>query len=202
MKKLIFISLLAIVGATQAQVTFKPGFQAGLNISKFNGIDISSKKDFFAGVFGEIRFSKKYALQPEVNYSRQGAKGIYSYSPTYFSPRIIITQNTDISLEYLSIVINNKITLHKNLYLMLGEFNDVIIGDQIKQENSRSISKGQDIDYGVFGGIGYSFQKVFAIEARFKKGFADALDDYTGYKSKITNQLFQFGVSYTFDIKK
>lgn len=200
MKKVIII--LCFLGAIQiyAQVTFKPGIHAGMNISKLSGIDIPSKTDFFAGAFGEIKFSKKYALQPEITYSRQGAKGDYTYRP-FYSPGTVIADNVDISLQYISLSINNKILLYDDLYLLLGEFNDIIVGDEIIIKKSRSISKGQDIDYGLFGGFEYSITKEFAVEVRFKKGLADALDDYTGFESKITNQAFQIGASYTFGKK-
>ena len=193
MKKITSIIAIVFFGITQAQVTFKPGLQAGVNFSKLQGLDVDSKIDFYVGVHGEIAFSKKYALQPEITYSRQGAKGDYSIMSNYTA-----SGKTDISLQYLSISFNNKITLYKNLYLILGEFNDFVIGEDVYEENSKAFSKGYDIDYGFFGGFGYKFPKGLAVEARFKKGFGDAFDDYTGFKSVITNQVFQVGVSYTF----
>ena len=193
-KKIFIVAMLTFFGMTQAQVTFKPGIQAGVNFSKLHGLDVDSKSDFYVGAFGEIGFSKQYAFQPEITYSRQGAKGHYDFAKSGYSA----SGDTDISLQYLSIALNNKITIYKGLYLILGEFNDFLIGNEIYEENSTAYSKGYDIDFGVFGGLGYKFPKGFAIDARFKKGFNDAFDDETGYKSKITNQVFQFGVSYTF----
>lgn len=200
MKKIILV--LCFLGFLQAnaQVTFKPGIHAGMNISKLSGIDIPSKTDFFAGAFGEIKFSKKYALQPEITYSRQGAKGDYTYSPSY-SSGTVIADNVDVSLQYISLSINNKILLFDDLYLLLGEFNDFIVVGKIYENDSSTISKGQDIDYGLFGGFEYSITKEFAVDVRFKKGLADALDDHTGFESKITNQAFQIGASYTFGKK-
>jgi len=197
MKNKISILFLFVFLTSHSQVTFKPGIQTGLNISELSGIDISSKTDFFAGVYGEIKFSKNYALQPEISYSRQGAKGAYTFMPPYYSVPVI-NDNVDISLQYLSFSINNKIFIYKDLYILIGEFNDFIIGNKITQNDYKSLSKGYDIDYGLFGGLGYTFPKGFGVEVRFKNGFADALDDYSGYKSKISNKVFQIGVTYTF----
>ncbi|RAR71537.1 outer membrane beta-barrel protein [Flavobacterium aciduliphilum] len=198
MRKILFILLYVVPFFSNAQVEFKPSVRVGLNVSKLEGIDIPSKNDIYFGISGGIKLSKTYTLQPELSISKQGAKGYYAYNNNgYF-----VSGNTDISLQYLSFSINNKFQLFKNFNLLLGEFNDIVIGDKIIQENSRSISKGQDIDYGIFGGIGYEFPKGIGFEVRVKKGFGDALDDYTGYKSQITNLVFQFGATYTIKFNK
>lgn len=85
---------------------------------------------------------------------------------------------------------------------MLGEFTDFVVGDNIKQDSSTLISKGQDIDYGVFGGLGYNFPKGFGIEVRAKKGFGDALDyNFSGDTTKMYNVVFSVGATYTFEMK-
>ncbi|MBL7885272.1 MAG: outer membrane beta-barrel protein [Flavobacterium sp.] len=199
---ILFIILFSINNKLCAQVTFNPGIQSGLNVSKITEMDLPSRKDYYFGVYGAIKFSKKYTLQPEITYSRQGAKGIY----TAYHPAIgqYLTNSADISLQYLSISINNKITIYKNLYFNLGEFTDFVVGDDIVQDNgSTSISKGQDIDYGVFGGLGYQISKNFGVEGRVKKGFGDALDFSVNQKNAtMTNVVFQIGATYTINFKK
>jgi hypothetical protein len=82
MKKRLFVFLFCCITFlnSYAQVKFQPGVRAGLNISKLQGIDISSKKDIYFGLYGGINFSNIYTLQPELSYSRQGAQGIYSFN--------------------------------------------------------------------------------------------------------------------------
>ncbi|MEZ0130174.1 hypothetical protein AB9T88_10605 [Flavobacterium sp. LBUM151] len=63
---------------TQAQVTFRPGIQAGINISKITDSGLDSKTDFYIGAFGALKLSKFYTLQPEITYSKQGGKGTAS----------------------------------------------------------------------------------------------------------------------------
>ncbi|WP_346983397.1 outer membrane beta-barrel protein [Chryseobacterium sp. POE27] len=93
MKKIIPLFTLIISGFAFAQVTFNPGIRAGANFSHFTNkaqwysyldfdysnsaeakMDFKTKTDFYIGLFGNIRFAKFYALQPEINYSRQGGK--------------------------------------------------------------------------------------------------------------------------------
>ena len=78
----------------EAQVTFKPGIRAGVNLSHFskgdgytyyydsynpylvnnNDGDFSSKAGFYVGFIGELHLTKYYTLQPEVLYTNQGSK--------------------------------------------------------------------------------------------------------------------------------
>ncbi|MNG17966.1 hypothetical protein D3C84_1019910 [compost metagenome] len=64
-----------------------------------------------------------------------------------------------------------------------------------------------DTDLAFVGGIGYSLPNGLTFEARFKQGFIDIYgydgvdyDDYY-YDQVILNQVFQFGISYTFKVK-
>ena len=198
---ILFAVLFSVNNEMSAQVTFNPGIQAGLNVSKITEIELSTKKDYYIGAYGAIKFSKRYTLQPEITYSRQGAEGNYRvYEPALGQ---YISNSADVSLQYLSISINNKITIYKNLYFTLGEFTDFVVGDKIVQGNdSRSISKGKDIDYGIFGGLGYQISKSFGVEGRVKKGFGDALDlSISGDKKVMTNVVFQVGATYTINFK-
>ena len=86
----LFAILFGCITLSNAQVTFKPGFRAGLNISHFSkgddsyyndgftsNRDFGSRTDFYVGFFGDLKLTKYYSLQPEINYSRQGSK--YDY---------------------------------------------------------------------------------------------------------------------------
>ena len=64
-------------------------------------------------------------------------------------------------------------------------------------------------DFGLTGGLGYSMPNGLTFEARFKQGFVDIFggeysedsDGNVDVDQIYLNQLFQLGISYTFDVK-
>lgn len=201
MKKIIFLFIILISSLSFAQVTFTPGIRGGANFAKFtendgglyNWFEASDEywaneekvktsyiADFYVGVFGNIRISKLYALQPEINYSRQGS--IMKTS----------TQEVKSELSYLSLQAVNKFYFH-NLNLHAGLSIDILISDK----NFDPYKKNTDL--GVLVGLGYDITKNFGIEARFKKGLISQIKTTS---EDQTNLLFQTGIYYTFNTKK
>ncbi len=75
MKNSILTLALIVVSATAfSQVTIKPVVRAGVNFANITNTDLDDKTDFYIGAFAEIKFVRFYALQPELNYTRQGGK--------------------------------------------------------------------------------------------------------------------------------
>ncbi|KUJ62598.1 hypothetical protein AR687_07120 [Flavobacteriaceae bacterium CRH] len=196
-----------VITSIQAQVTFKPGIHAGVNISKITDSDLNAKTDFYIGAFGALKLSKFYTLQPELTYSRQGAKGsvdgyYFIYQENGQAQSIYETRKLDISLDYLSFVTMNKFNLTEDIYLLAGPFFDIMVGDEFKIDKSNNyqiiMSKGEDIDFGIIAGAGYSLPKGISFEVRIKKGTRDAFDDNTGSANVNTNLVYQIGATYTF----
>jgi hypothetical protein len=202
MKKISFLLIVLISSLSFAQVTFTPGIRGGVNFAKFTENDggfynwfeasddywaneekvrTSYITDFYVGAFGNIRFSKLYALQPEINYSRQGT--IMKTS----------TQETKSELSYLSLQAVNKFYF-KNFNLHAGVSIDVLIHDKNFDPYNKT-----NTDLGVLVGLGYDITKNFGIEARFKKGMISQIKTTS---EDHTNLLFQTGVYYTFNTKK
>jgi hypothetical protein len=211
-KKTFLLSIIAILSLTKihAQVTFRPGIQAGVTISKLTNSGLNSKTDFYIGGFGALKLSKFYTLQPELIYSRQGGKGTvdgfyYIRLEDGQSQTVYETRSMDISLQYLSFVTINKFNLTENFYIVAGPFLDFMVGNQFKIDKSNgffaAISKGEDIDFGIIGGVGFSLPKGISFEARIKKGTRDAFDDVTGSGTVNTNLVYQIGATYTFGKK-
>lgn len=211
MKKLILFAFIAILGTINAQVTFKPGMQAGINLAKISNTNLGQKTDFYIGVFGALKLSKFYTLQPELTYSRQGGKGIMEtgfkevYENGYYT-QIPVEGNVDVSLQYISEVTMNKFNINRNIYLLVGPFVDIIVKNKIKAQNTNpgfsNISIDQDIDFGIVGGVGYSLPKGISFEARVKKGINNTiLNNFGHLRNKSTNLVIQIGVTYTFGKK-
>lgn len=198
--KRILIAFLFFLGLTQvnAQVTFKPGLRAGLNLSKITQSDASTRTDFYIAGFGELKLTKYYTLQPEISYSKQGGNdvlveifnnqtGSYDFS------------KEDISVDYISLAIVNKFTFN-------NKFN-IHIGPTIDFQAGQNRFTQSDVDLAFLLGLGFNVTKDLSIEARLKKGIIDIYEtDYFSNNSYDvgdynTNFLFQLGVSYTFDLK-
>jgi len=182
----------------EAQVTFKPGIRAGLNLSHFskgdgynynyyedlyypyntnNDGDFSSKPGFYIGFIGELKLTKYYTLQPEILYSNQGSK--VSRGPG---------RDATLDVSYLSVGIVNKFTFNK-FNINLGPTVDVQVDSNFDTDN--------DLDLAFQIGAGYNFTKNLGLEARVKRGVIPVLD----YSSNHDNVVFSVGLSYVFDLK-
>ncbi|TDE31723.1 PorT family protein [Flavobacterium ranwuense] len=210
-KKGFIIAVFALLGVAQvqAQVTFKPGIQIGLNFSKIQNANLSTKTDFYLGAFGALKLSKFYTLQPELVYSRQGGKGkVDGFYYEQVSPFEINTvyeeRDADISLQYLSFVTINKFNLYMNFYILVGPCFDILVGNDFKIDENKdfnaNVSKGEDIDFGIIGGVGFSLPKGISLEARIKKGTRDVFDDNTGSANVNSNLVYQIGATYIFGL--
>ena len=212
MKKIIIVLfiLIGIAPSSQAQVTLKPGFRAGINFSKFTNYDTDFKTGFYVGGELAIKFNKLYTLQPELVYSRQGGQGQGQY--IYIIDDMLFYSDKEFSytIDYLSLSAISKFNFGTGFHLLVGPSLDFKVNDNF--ENS-SFSNGQPIgfDFSLVGGFGYSLPNGLSFEARFKQGLVDIYgNNYNmnidqnnngNYDEVILNQSFQLGISYTFDLK-
>lgn len=198
MKKIIALFAVLAIGTAKAQVTVKPGFRAGLNLSRLTQTDFDYKTDFYAGGLVAIKLSRFYTLQPEITYTRQGAKG----DITVFNDaaQVYEVKKQNLNIDYLSVGLINKFTFNDKFDVHLGPTMDF-------QTDSNSYTN-TDVDLDFQAGIGYTLPFGLTFEARVKKGLIDVLetDDYKSYQDGFyvdnynTNLVFQFGISYTFRI--
>lgn len=198
MKKVLLVSLLFFaVAAVQAQVTFKPGIRAGVNLSQITNTDLDSKTDFYVGGFAALKLSKFYTLQPEINYSRQGAEGdvrVYDNNTGDYT-----NKNIDVKLQYLSFCALSKFTFNDSFNVHVGPTFDIITNSDRNTYN--------DVDLGVTLGLGYTLPFGLGIEARVKKGIVEAVDTYDYSNNDYyydgntgTNLVFSLGLSYSFEV--
>lgn len=199
MKKIYFILFILITGLSFAQVTFNPGIRVGANISHIsdgpakegwyyndnqgyhygvNTYDVKSKVDFYVGFQANVRFAKFYALQPEIYYTRQGAR---------FESKTPGVASKTVTLSYAGAAVVNK--------FYFDQFN-IHFGPTLEVlTDHKNIEAPTSADLGVLLGAGYDITKNIGAEARIKKGFVH-INDYH------TNVTFQVGVYYTFNLKK
>lgn len=186
----------------QAQVNFKPGLRGGLSLSTISEMHADYRPDFYFGGFGEINLTKKYALQPEITYVKQGSNNV---ERNYFDP---VTQTNqiayqDLRLDYLSLAMINKFTFGQGFQVLFGPSLDVRLSDNLVRRKNYN-------DFAFNLGLGYRMSSGLAFDVRFKKGFLDILDSdyYTNdsnnhylFGDYNTNINFQIGISYSFKTK-
>ncbi|RZJ66835.1 MAG: PorT family protein [Flavobacterium sp.] len=198
MKKLFTLVVCLCAAVAFAQPSFAPGIRGGVNFSKISDTDLGFKPDFYASVFTGVKFTQYYTLQPEFGYSRQGAKGDFEYD----NGSSIQTEDIDISLQYFSIGIINKITFVDRVSILVGPTVDFLV------DNSDNVNIKNDTDVGLTLGVGCRLVDQLGIEFRVKKGFVSTLDDDVFTDSagffevdQTSNLVLQLGLTYTFNIK-
>jgi len=175
---------------------FQFGVKAGVNFSSIStdisNYEPSSTSDFHAGVFAEFKLPK-ISIQPELLYSRQGAK-ISSDAP--FSK---------LNYNYLNVPIIVKYYLIDGLNLQVGpqlgflttaETYTLISGSDNATDVKETL-KSTDLSLAI--GVGIDLPLHFNASVRYNWGISDINDDAAS--DAIRNQVVQISVGYAF-IKK
>lgn len=190
MKNLFLTFALIVASATAfSQTTFKPGIRAGVNFANITNTDLNTKTDFYFGIFTEIKFATFYALQPEINYTRQGGKAKFS-------------GDADIEIQYVSFGVANKFSPFndRGLHFIIGPAINIKTGDN----NNNIYDNFESYDIVFFGGIGYEFPFGLSIEGRYNLGLIDVFGYDLYYDVSIDNVLlnnvFQLGATYKFNL--
>lgn len=209
MKK-VLLTAVAVFGfmTIQAQEV-KFGAKAGLNIATLNG-DVEDAKSLIGahlGGFVEIKINEKFAFQPELLYSMQGAKSEYSESEPGYS----YSSEEKYKLGYLNLPLMAKYFATEKLFIEAGpqigflmsakndyKETETFMGDTETFSGDVDIKDNlKSIDFGLNFGLGYEFtQNVFA-SARYNVGLSD-INDVEGSNVKIQNGVFQFSIGYKF----
>ena len=202
-KKKLAIAVIFFFAITniQAQVTFKPGVRAGLSLSTVSEMHANYRPDFYIGGFGEINLTKRYALQPEINYIRQGSNNV---ARNFIDPdtQTERTVHQDLQMSYLSVALLNKLKFAQ-FQVQFGPALDVLLSDNLAFRKTYN-------DLSFVTGVAYKLPSGLGFEFRFKKGLLDVLD--SGYYHNNsnshyffgdynTNINFQIGISYSFETK-
>ncbi len=187
------------------------GVKGGLNYSSIVGNLTEGLKFRFSGhggVFLQIGFSNKFALQPEVLYSSQGFQ---------FSSDLAAVQNegviagdndfrTNVQLNYLTVPILGKFTLGEKVTLdfgpqfgfLLNQVTKIKNLDELEGTNTgerSSVSGDFQLDYGAAIGLGFKINEQFSVSPRFYlslrnrlNGLSDTVQNY--------NVAIQLSVNY------
>lgn len=215
MKKIILLmaSIFTLISHGQE---IKYGAKLGLNISSVSG-DVSDAKPLIGvhlGGFAEIAISEKFAIQPELLFSTQGAKTKYSESDVNFGS---YSEESKTKLNYLNLPVLAKYYVAEKFALLAGpQFGfllsakeDIIVTETFNGVTD-SYSESYDAKdfYNSFAlsfniGASYSFTDKIFVDARYNLGLSSISKDFTdefgdSYSANIKNNVIQFSVGYKF----
>jgi hypothetical protein len=190
MKKLVVLVLTTGVFFTaSAQIQF--GVKAGANFATLAGSGsegATTKVDFHGGGFAHIPLANSFFLQPELVYSRQGAKAT--------SDGLVF----NINQSYLNIPVLAKYQHSSGLYGETGPQLGFLLAANVKagasSQDVKSSYKSTDFSWAF--GVGYMIPSISAgIDARYNLGLSNiAAQEVSGYS--VRNSVFQLGVFYLF----
>ena len=160
MKKTIFLSiaLLFLAANTQAQL-LKLGVKAGLNYANFSGTEIQTDAitSYHAGLVAEIKLMDKFAIQPELLYTTQGA--------TYKTA----LGDFENELGYIAIPVLAKIYLSKSFSLELGPQASFLLNEK----NDFNLNDSNTFDFAIDMGLGLKVTKNIFIQGRYVLGLTE-----------------------------
>ncbi len=205
----LLLAFVLTAALANAQVRFDIGLKGGLNFAKLDGHstvtqDYGSRTGFHVGAYATLKITK-FAIQPEIIFSRQGQSFAYNAQ-----------QNFNSNFDYINIPIIIKFYLAGGLNLQAGPqfgFLASAKGDVIKgTQQSSTVSTGQDIknfvkasDLSLGLGFGWDLPLGINITGRYNMGLSD-INKNTGQPAGTTvtslgtvqarNQVIQISVGY------
>lgn len=212
MKKLLF-TIMLFASTLAISQEFHAGFKGGLNFSNMGGdvfSDLDPRVSFHVGGFVEIPFGAKFALQPEVLYSSQGA-----VRGRFFGIDTEDEYDSKIVLDYLNIPLIAKFYPFEGFAIELGPQLGLLLSATEKYTDSEGSEKDDvkdfynPLDFGVAAGVSYRLKNGIFFGIRFTKGISNINDtdfdsvpeddfdyDYDDYENR--NNVLQLSGGYAF----
>jgi hypothetical protein len=195
MKKVLLISLLAILGISFAFGQSIYGLRAGLNVSNYGGdSEMDSRIGFHAGMMMQYHMHPMLILQPELLYTQRGAQD----EATILGVKTELKQ----TLHYVELPIFLKLGLGEgNLKFQpyLGPELRYLIAAKYKTkvgsaEQTGDIKDLADLDFGLGIGLDLVFNTNMLFGARYSLGLADVADG----SADVKNNAFMINLGFLY----
>jgi Outer membrane protein beta-barrel domain len=180
MKKHFFLAaLLALVAFSSQAQLLKIGVKAGLNYANFSGTSIQTDAitSYHAGLVSEIKLLEKFAIQPELLYTTQGAT--YENAGSEFKNE----------LGYIAIPVLAKIYLSKSISLELGPQASFLLSEK----NNFDVEDPNTFEFAIDAGLSLKITKSIFIQGRYVLGLTDISPN-----ADAKNSVFQLSAGLMF----
>lgn len=181
MRKLIVLSVMLFLGSVtfaQMKVGFGPKFN--MNIANLTSSDGNARVGIGLGAFANLRFNDYVALQPELLFSMQGAKG----------------SGTTIKYNYFKVPMMVKAYLFKGLNIELGPELNFLVNPRIKSEGiTVDLTGSKHVELAIGVGLGYEFESGLTAGFRYNAGLTKVYK-YADWK----NSVFEIGIGWKFSL--
>jgi hypothetical protein len=182
MKLFFKATLLLVIFSTSVQAQLvKFGFKAGANYANQSGTSLTINSvnynsteaitSYHLGFVAEIKPTDKFAIQPELLYSTQGA--------TYKN----LIGDFKNELGYLSIPLLCKFYLGKSNIISID------LGPQasflLAEKNDFNYNDSSTFEFSALGGLGINVTKHFFVQARYGLGITDAFNTNRAIKNSV-----------------
>ncbi|MDX1830441.1 MAG: porin family protein [Lutibacter sp.] len=198
MKKIFLIITIAFFSITTitAQKKINFGVKGGFNFSNitqgvYSGYT-SSKTGMNIGLLAEIPLSDKFAIQPEILYSTQGAKTSIILNSLTFPGAPPIP--AEYKLNYIQIPVLAKVNIINSLSFEIGPQFSFLTKAEEKSSLGTTSNIGNHFEFGGVLGISYKINKTIFLNSRYLKGFSKAFKN----NGEAKNFGFQLGIGILF----
>ncbi|AKQ45474.1 hypothetical protein TH63_07185 [Rufibacter radiotolerans] len=195
-----FFTHVASAQSSDSDDKLKLGIKAGLNVAYINDDDrvpseyISSRMGFHVGVLAHYHLSDKWALQPELIYSKEGAE--YDWPGNSSIGRY--QGKTDLNL--LKFPILAQYMFGPSFRIQTGPQVGLIVNANFEDKNNDEVRKLdiQRVDIAWAFGLGYLHNSGFGLDGRFNWGLTNIYPSGTYPGQGAYMRTWQFGVFYQF----
>jgi hypothetical protein len=158
-KTILFTALMFVLSFNLQAQLLQIGLKAGLNYANFTGTTVQTDAitSYHAGLVAEIKLLEKFAVQPELLYTTQGA--------TYNT----VLGDVKNELGYIAIPVLAKIYLSKSFSLELGPQASFLLSEK----NNFDANNSKTFDFAIDAGLGLKVTKNIFIQGRYVLGLTE-----------------------------
>lgn len=185
---LIVVLQVIFVFTTRAQ-ELEIGLKAGMNVSSLGKPDLGyvSRVGYHLGATGEIIITPFFSLQPEVQYSLQGA----ALDPS---------RQVYLNYHYLNIPLLARAYFYEDASLQIGVQYGYLIkavekNEIYKSDRTASVNRS---DFAMVFGLAYKLNELFDFELRYNLGITNTGGQDIIYEKRATNRVLQISMTYLF----
>ncbi|MFC6999912.1 porin family protein [Rufibacter roseus] len=199
----VFSTSLVLAQSSDFYEKLKFGVKGGLNVTSMNDEDrvpdakVTPRIGFHLGVLAHYDWNDKWAIQPEVVYSKEGAKYDFPGSPEIpFEYR----GKTDINLINIPILVQYKIG--SQFRIQTGPQTGLIINANFEDANDKN-NESRKLDIQRVNltwaiGFGYLTKSGLGFDARYNVGITNIYPDEVYPGQSLRTRAGQFGIFYQF----